>query len=241
MPGRTHARANRRFAIFDIDGVLVDNSAFESAVTESIVEHVSRELRIGPEEARSLWDRELNATRGDVRWFDYDFHCTRLGVKPQALAAHKRWLGLLTTFAGALGTWEQLSNKMAELVIATDATDWVARLKLAALGVVGDYPVLSSATLGAAKARPAFWRTLFDSTGPMEDDVVVVDNRLQNLIAVRLAHPAATCVHFDGIEHVATLGPELSPHMPASGTVGDDFVSVSTHGELQRYLDARWD
>ena len=50
--------------LLDLDGVLVDNVAFEKAVTDSIVQQATFTLVLPEADARERWDRELAMTAG---------------------------------------------------------------------------------------------------------------------------------------------------------------------------------
>ena len=68
--------------LLDCDGVLVDNVNFEPRVTTFTIERLAAHHGIPHEEAQEIWRRELESTRSEPEWYDYDYHCGRLGLLP---------------------------------------------------------------------------------------------------------------------------------------------------------------
>ena len=72
--------ANAIPVLFDLDGVIVDNIAFENAVTRTIIRQLAAVRNIHESEAESLWKSTLESHRGHARWHDYSFHCDALDL-----------------------------------------------------------------------------------------------------------------------------------------------------------------
>src|SRR5215470_4968003 len=92
IEGDGRGNGEYRLVLLDCDGVLIENTAFETRVTKTLVEELARSRRISIATASALWSEELSSTRQDWRWYDYGYHCQRLSLDAAKIvsAAHVR-------------------------------------------------------------------------------------------------------------------------------------------------------
>ena len=224
--------------LVDMDGTLVDNVAFEASVGEFIVQRTATLRHMHPDRVLELWKESLSRERGTVKWYDYDQHCSNLGVPPLAKEAHEQAKHLLRTVPGAQRTWDWLTKHRVDLYIVSDSTTWVIRLKLDSLGIRGYTDLFSSQDVGTAKNSQAFWTEMGDKLHPWSA-LIYIDNKMSNLVAAATAIDRLTCIHFDRLEHWMILPQRLRPldHSGADST--RTFPVVHDHGDL-RSLVANW-
>ncbi len=190
--------------LLDCDGVLVDNISFEKAVTRFLVERLASFLQVPLERATTLWNQELSDSKGSPRWYDYDFHCQRLGLPKLAREAHAEASHLLVRMPEAEKTYAMLLDAGIKVSIATDAVRWVVEYKLDGLGFPEPFLILSSDMLPATKSSVHYWRA-YRTQYPSDDVCIVVDNRLINLDTAGTVLPDADLICFVGDEHVLQL------------------------------------
>lgn len=197
--------------LIDLDGVLIQNVAFEREVTSRLISELSAIRHLDIPQASAAWQDELRATRDSPRWYNYEFHAQRLGIpSPKVVEAHRRALPLLAEVPGARTTLATISNLGIASAVVTDATSWVAELKLTECKLrryLG--PVLSSEAWDAPKSTDLYWESLAHFLG--QSPLVVIDNRSDNLHAAQRAFPDAVLVHFNCEEHAQSLSSTLSP------------------------------
>jgi phosphoglycolate phosphatase-like HAD superfamily hydrolase len=138
-----------------MDGVLVDNLSFDGAVTDFIVSALAEQRSITRVGAKRAWERELAESRTDCRWYDYDFHCQRLGLSNLASEAHAALTDRLRPVPGARVTVDLLRRSDTEVVVATDAVRAVAEFKLGHLGLNADRIIYRSEGTCAVTTFPA--------------------------------------------------------------------------------------
>lgn len=223
-----------RRAVLDLDGVLVNNVEFEAAVTRFIVDELATKRSISRPKAEAVWLDELAATRSSRHWFKYDFHCERLGLGPIARRAHEFAISLLSTVSGAGETLVALRLNGYDIAVATDAEPWVAVFKLERAELPMPDVVWSSADAGATKSEVVFWRRAFAQDN-QQRCTVVVDNRVQNLIAAEQASPTTTVVLFVSDEHVSRLPANFSPHL-GEAVASDHHRVARSHVELRSVI-----
>ncbi|MEY2422863.1 MAG: 5-nucleotidase [Acidimicrobiaceae bacterium] len=231
-------KARRPTALLDLDGVLVDNVAFDHEVTAFVVAALASDRGVNELEGRRLWESELAATRGDPQWYDYEHHCARLGLSGDvARSAHDEALPALRIVAGATSTLEHIRERGYDVAIVTDAVRWVAQLKLSTFGHVPIDTIFSSDSQASAKSSLRYWKTI-RSRHDIEP-VCLVDNRRENLASAVSALSGIPVVEFHMDEHVTTLSDAIAPRdsdRSRPSAVGNDRSSVSNHHELRCWL-----
>ncbi len=219
-----------------MDGVLVENVEFELAVTEYIVGELAAGRRIAHSGAAALWREELLSTKGDPRWYDYDFHSERLGVRPIALEAHRLLKPLLSLVEGADETLCFLRDNNIETAIVSDAMSWVVRFKMEALNLSVPDLVLTSESAGAPKKDSAFWIDYKDRFGSGAS-VLYVDNRYDNLaVADSVLGGHVALGWFAREEHVMTIAGFLDGR---DGDIG--ATEILDHRSLIAWMSSHLD
>ena len=206
------------FTIFDLDGVLVDNIAYERAVTEHIVRAISFSRMLSFEEALSLWNKTLAAHAQDPRWHDYSVHCAALGV-PDVWQSSHRDMGHLIRQMPRAAEAMAIAHLAGSCWLASDATSWVALFKLHAAGFdLQEFEeIFTLDRCGVGKGHPGFWACLAGCIGDSNAATIYVDNRLDRLIAATSILPNCRMVHIAAEDHPSSLGlfpePVLSEQM----------------------------
>ncbi len=222
--------------LLDVDGVLADNTSFEEKVTGYIVCEIAAQLGVSVEKAVTVWQCSLSAARDTPLWFDYDYHCTSIGVRPLAREAHRKAAPYLRRTRGASATWSCLLRTGFDLSVASDAVPWVVEFKLAHLGFEGHKSVISGFDLSATKSNVSFWQHVAEMY-ENATKVYVVDNRVENLVAARRACARFHPLLFPNHEHVTLLGKELSPtESGCQGPLAGQIVWVDGHQDLIRLI-----
>jgi FMN phosphatase YigB (HAD superfamily) len=221
--------------LLDCDGVLVDNLAFERRVTQTIIETYAKSARLSTLEAADKWRLELSETKGHPSWYDYAFHCNRLGLEGNKVSerAHREAASLLTLVHGAEDTYRLLQEYGIQVGVVTDATRWVVNFKLSELGLNSISFVFSSNDAAATKASSAYWEKLveqFEHFSPR----ALVDNRQINLFSASVRLPSLSLVQFDMEEHVMTLPSSVAPK--SNGSSERSVKVVHNHKELQAWV-----
>lgn len=221
--------------LLDCDGVIVDNVAFEEQVTSRIIHSLADARSISERQAKKCWMDELIITKGHVSWYDYAFHCTRLGLDGSSLArsAHIGAANLLRLVDGAEDTLLLLQDHGLEVGIVTDATSWVVEFKLDALNLHTMSFIFTSDQASATKASRAYWEVLadrFEYFGPQ----ALVDNRHINLMAASSLLPDMGLVQFERDEHVMTLRGGAAPL--SRGSADGVVTVVRNHMELRKWI-----
>lgn len=224
--------------LVDVDGVLVDNTPFENAVTEFIVKQLAATSRISLSTAWSVWRDELTRTRHSAQWYDYDFHCIRLGIGRIAGDAHQAAMARLLPVCDALVTWRCFQAMRIRVEVVTDAPQWVAQFKLRKFGMT-DYAVLtSSAGTSVTKQEPDFWRRLLVPGAEM-GRVAIVDNSVENIAAAMTVFQGARFILFDHPEHVGTLDASVAACRRNGLATPRALMRVDSHEQLRGALGLR--
>lgn len=222
--------------LLDCDGVIVDNLLFEQRVTDLIIEHLANKKGLSVFDAKAIWNRELRETKGDALWYDYVYHCNRLGLKGEPLVrdAHEGARKLLIPVPGAQETLRLLKQQGFTVGVVTDATSWVVRFKLGALDLDQPSIVLSSSEAGTTKATPAYWEKLSEILLVNSQPVSLVDNRQINLVAAHRTFPEISLVRFVMDEHITTLSRAIAPESEIS--TGITVNTVHSHKQLRSWF-----
>lgn len=223
--------AQRSVVLLDMDGVLVANVPFDSAVTDYIVQRLSSERNISLQSAEAEWNTELVESRGNPEWHNYDFHCRRLGLPDLAQEAHQESASLLLPILGAKQTLEFLRESDVIIGVVSDAMRWVVDFKLQALDLPMPDFVFTSDMGGGPKKTAEFWRS-FRETQPADSLYIYVDNRIINLdsAAREITGVELHLVCFIADEHVLQLSGVLDAELER--TVDAPVTVVADHYEL---------
>jgi phosphoglycolate phosphatase-like HAD superfamily hydrolase len=221
--------------LLDCDGVIVDNVAFERRVTEIIIDAFAKSATLSIKEAKRLWQEELLATKGHSAWYDYSFHCDRLGLDGASLSrwAHRQAADLISFVQGAQETLGLLQEYGLEVGVVTDATNWVVDFKLSRLDLDSISFAFTSTDAAATKASHAYWDKLSKQYEYL-DPWVLVDNRQINLHAAADALPNLSLIQFDKQEHVMTLPEAIAPQ--SNGSKGHPVQIIHNHSQLRKWV-----
>ncbi|WP_157621496.1 hypothetical protein [Saccharothrix sp. NRRL B-16348] len=221
--------------LLDCDGLLVDNVEFEKAVTLFLVEHLASSSQISVNEATIAWEQELLDTKGSPSWYDYDFHCQRLGLPKLAREAHRAARHLLVRMPEAEKTYAMLLETGIKLGVATDAVRWVVEFKLESLDFPKPNFILSSDSMSATKSSPRYWQT-YREQYPTDDVCIFADNRVVNLDTAGSVLPDADLICFVGDEHVLQLSGIVGPNEVQNRISETPIDIVADHYELMEQI-----
>lgn len=185
--------------IFDLDGVIVDNIAFEIAVTDCIVGELARKRGVSTSEAKTIWDEQLRLTRGNVRWFDYGFHCACLDLGDAYREAH--WASSFAlNICDGVEDVVSVARQYGDCWIATDASEWVAKFKLQALYVPDTIfsEIFDSTRCLSHKGMSEYWEIIRESLKARNARAVFIDNRLDRVEAAMRIVPELSCLLVEG-------------------------------------------
>lgn len=230
---------NGNAVLVDVDGTLVDNLAFEKLVTKVIIRHIAKLRSLPIALATQLWEESLFHERNSLQWYDYDYHCAKLGVPSLSVEAHQKALGHLHEVTGARTTWNVLVEHFSGIYVVSEAPVWVMRLKLATLGFHGYADLLSSQDIGAPKSTPAFWLQLKPAILRYSPSVVI-DNKACNLASASKVMGKLTYVLFGRREHSMTLPERIRPANSLKCSAPLDHCLVHSHSELQQLIRNRF-
>jgi FMN phosphatase YigB (HAD superfamily) len=221
--------------LIDIDGVLIDNIVFENKVTEFLISRLAENRQVEAKTAREYWERELNQTRDDPKWYDYDFHCNNLGLPSIAKDAHLHALPYVKVVHGAFNTWNYLTSRGACKIVVTDTREWIAKLKLKKASLDNYEQIYSSAERVSTKDMEAYWFAIKHEL-PTRSETILVDNRISNIkVARRIIKPLKP-IYFKFDEHVSTLHVSFKPKYREYQTMDFYVPTVKTHDQLTELL-----
>lgn len=223
------------YILFDLDGVLVDNVAYERAVTSLIIEQISLQRRVSLEEARLLWDSTLADHMDDPRWHDYGFHCSALGVPEAWRGSHKQMRHLLRPMPRAIESLETCRT-LANCWLASDATDWVVSFKLKSAGFDASVfqEIFTLDRCHAGKGDRKYWTTLRTCMGHTQRLSIYVDNRLDRLVVAAAVLPNCRLVHVTTADHPLSL--QLFPEVTVPSTLPITSVASIDLPEVLRAI-----
>lgn len=224
-------------ALIDIDGVLIDNIAFERKVTEYLIQKLAEKRNLEANVAREYWDKELSETKNDIKWYDYDFHCANLGLPRIAKEAHQSALSYVKVVKGSLNTWGYLKSRGIYKIVVTDTREWIAKMKLRAVNL-NDYENLySSAERSSKKDMEMFWCAIEDEL-PTQTEAILIDNKISNIEVALKTIKNLKAIYFRFDEHVSTLSSSYKPKYRECRTKDLHFPTVRTHDELIEALES---
>ena len=193
--------------LFDLDGVLVDNVAFEQKVTARIIEHLAAVRHIAHSAASEIWMQTLRCHQDHPLWHDYGLHCRSLGIGGYERKVHRECLSLLQRLPGideALGA----ARGFGPLWLASDATRWVVDLKLGAVQLRSDLfsHVFSSDYCHAHKGCSEYWQMVRGHLPGPDSPLVFVDNRIDRLATALMHLPQCHGIWVDTADHPSSIG-----------------------------------
>jgi len=194
--------------LFDLDGVIVDNIAFENAVTRTIIQQLAVDRNLPMLDAERLWKRTLEAHRRHARWHDYSYHCQALNLGNSWREAHtscghllKRCLGADDAIAAA--------REIGPLWLVSDATHWVAAFKLALVQIDQDVfsEIFTVDRCSTNKGQVQYWQCVKEvmSRGPYATPIYI-DNRKDRLCVAHEVFSEMNGICVDADDHPVSLG-----------------------------------
>jgi FMN phosphatase YigB (HAD superfamily) len=221
--------------LLDCDGVIVDNVAFDRRVTEIIIDVFAETAGVSAGKAARLWREELFQTKGHPSWYDYAFHCDRLGLDGHRISrkAHSEAANLLTFVPGAMETLDLLQEHGLGVGVVTDATSWVVEFKLHRLGLESISFTFTSTDARSTKASHPYWDKLVERFEYLKPQVLV-DNRQVNLHAAADSLPTLKLIQFEQQEHVMTLPTAIAPS--SNGAASYSVEVIHSHDQLRSWL-----
>ncbi len=106
--------------IFDMDGVIVDNTFYEEAVIKSIKEWMAKNFSISFDEADKRWNKVRETTKGTALRPSYKYFCEQVDVpKAVYLKIHKDHLDKLKIHQEAIDIIRKHGGKYS-IFVATE-------------------------------------------------------------------------------------------------------------------------
>jgi FMN phosphatase YigB (HAD superfamily) len=218
--------------IFDLDGVLIDNVAYECAVTDLIVKAISKSKMMTFDAALSKWNERLATSSEDPRWHDYSLHCAALGVSDASQSSHEAARYLIRQLPKAVDSI-RIASEMGECWLASDATNWVACFKLEAAGIDPHQfsQIFTLDRCGVSKGYDEFWECVAGCIDDSDTAVIYIDNRLDRLLTAAKTLPRCRMVHVAAEDHPSNLG-----LFPKPASVDQLQIPRVTHEHLPEAL-----
>lgn len=222
--------------LFDLDGVLVDNTAFERAVASLITERLATVKGLDFGSATRLWLDTLESHRSHPRWHDYGLHCAVLDLGDYWKQAHIQSRDLLRRFEG-VDVALQLAQRAHECWIVSDALDWVVEFKLRAVDLLEPFvEIFTVDRCGSNKRTANYWKVVEALIETKQGSTVFIDNRMDCIEAACDALARCTAVWVDGPDYAAEIGFGM-----AEGESYNQSVIHSTHADLAKTLSGLLD
>ncbi len=228
-------KKNKLLVFLDVDGVLLDNYYFEEAVTNFIIEYIARSKSISSVEALELWRRSLIKEKLSSKWYDYDQHCSNIGIDPITIKAHESAKRKLRLVPGARQTWNFLRELVANIYITSNACRWVVEFKLDNLGLGGYVDIFSSQHISITKNDPNFWLQVKPII-TKGNTKIVMDNVIENILGATQVTDNLTCIFLDRPEHSVSLPKEIRPLSNYKKARGTGIHIVYNHVQLRKIV-----
>lgn len=170
-------RERLKVIVFDLDGVLVDNVAYEQKNLEYIADMLVEQEGVSYVEAQDKLDSYALKYRGKRQAHDWRVLCRELGLGNVWYDAHIANLRHLVLIEGADGLLAALKGKVT-LALGTDAIDPVADIKLAYLGLKKYFDkIYTQDTQDSFKGEPRYYEKIAQATGVQLSEMMYVGNR----------------------------------------------------------------
>ena len=228
-------KKNKLLVFLDVDGVLLDNYYFEEAVTNFIIEYIVRSKSISLVEALELWRRSLIKEKLSSKWYDYDQHCSNIGIDPITIKAHESAKRKLRLVPGARQTWNFLRELGANIYITSNACRWVVEFKLDNLGLGGYVDIFSSQHISITKNDPNFWLQVKPII-TKGNTKIVMDNIIENIFGATQVTNDLTCIFLDRPEHSTSLPKGIRPLSNYKKARGMGIHIVYNHVQLRKIV-----
>jgi len=217
---------------FDLDGILVNNVAFEHAVTKYIIHFLGHAKDISLEMAQKEWERVLQLNKSHPRWHDYSLHCEELGIGGVWKEAHLKNVDLLKKYEH-VDDIISIAKQQCECWIITDATEWVANFKLNSIGHSASFSeVFSSSRCGCRKNSEEFWDQIASSLSDKSQTLIFIENRIDNIHVAKRHLKRCFPIEIRTPDHPNEIG---FFNIDASSRHGNDVLFL-THYELKNTL-----
>lgn len=233
MQYKANNRHEKIIIAFDLDGVLVDNVAFEHSVTNYILKQLSYKKNISFEEAQIEWNRVLQLHNTHPRWHDYSLHCEHLDLGDIWKDAHLKNAHLLEKYPH-IDVAISIASSRCKCWIITDATEWVAMFKLSSIGLSSAFSeVFSSSRCGYSKSFDDFWDSIALNLPSHSSPLVFIENRLDNIHMAKRHIARCLPIWIDTPDH----SQEIGFHALRMNTNETEKLQVSTHDSLPERLN----
>jgi len=170
-------RGKLELAIFDMDGVLVDNVAYEEKNLEYIADALVEQEDISYVEAQDRLDSIALKYRGRREAHDWRILCRELGLGNVWYDAHLGNLKFLAIIPGIHELLESLDGKV-RMVIGSDAIRPVVEIKLAYTGLKKHFEkIFSQDDVDSYKKSPDFFERVLREMGVEKKSAMYIGNR----------------------------------------------------------------
>lgn len=192
--------------IFDLDGVLIDNVAYEHAVTEDIIRKVGESQNVSFETAFAKWNKVLEEHRQCPRWHDYSLHCRSLGVPDAWQESHLAMRNLLRPMPQAIEALG-IGHQIGACWLASDATRWVVEFKLSVteISVEQFNEIFTLDSFGVNKGCDLYWNRVAERVEGDNTAIIFIDNRLDRLLSALKVLPNCNLILVDSEDHPMSL------------------------------------
>lgn len=200
------SKSKKVIVAFDLDGVLVDNIAFEQSVTNYIIKKISNLKDIPINEAREKWTHVLKENQEHPEWHDYSFHCKSLDLGDVWKEAHIRNASLLKKYTGVDDAISIAKDK-CDCWIITDATEWVAKFKLSCIDHANNFSeIFSSSRCGYSKSFDDFWHLIYSVLPDPSTSLIFIENRIDLLCIAKSFIKGCVPIWIDTPDHPNEIG-----------------------------------
>ncbi len=171
--------------LFDMDGVLVDNDAYEEENAKYILKQAAAEQKISIQEAQKKMLAYIEAHKGKKEWHDWRLFSRHFGSEKLWVEAHLINLKHLKLVDGARELLENLHSKYT-LVVASDAIQEVVDIKLGYFGVLHYFHhFFNQDSFKVIKNDVQYFNSILSELKLKPEEVVLVDDRLRGIKTAR--------------------------------------------------------
>lgn len=210
-----------------MDGVLVDNVAYESKNLEYIADVLVEQESISYVEAQERLDAVALKYRGQRKAHDWRVLCDELGLGNVWYDGHIANLPFLTLIPGVHELLQALQGKVA-MVIGSDAIREVAKIKLDFLQLARHFSkVYTQDDVDAYKAEPKFYETIAADQKVSLPEMMYVGNRPERGIDTAQALGMYTILtpHLEFLQQREKIPADVNPDLQTKDLVAvRDFI-----------------
>lgn len=181
--------------LIDLDGVLVDNVAFENNVLLEISKELSLREKITVAKAEQILFNQIKKPVEGRNRFRYDFQCQQLGLEDRVWKnAHENCKNNLTLFRDTIKLLEIINGlKQKRTIIVSDSGHWTLEFKLKHTMLkdrVSKY--YSQDDFQAYKGEIKYWRELFlkeNIASQSYQKIFYLENRIDRIQTLKNYRP----------------------------------------------------